>query len=117
LLGRQINPFFNRKIYNDAKFDIHNNQYLEINLELQKRRLADEALERLALSVLRDALISKSSEFAEISRSKNSVHLLKIIFWHYGHPNISSPVSSKDGSKRKIEMNICLKFTTLVLRY
>jgi phenylacetate-CoA ligase len=91
LLDDKLTPSLTEKFTMMTKFDIHNNQYLEINLELQKDVLPDEALERLALSVLRDALISKSSEFAEISRSKNSVHLLKIIFWHYGHPKYFQP--------------------------
>lgn len=70
-----------------TKFDRNQNQYLEINLEMQKGiEDPDEHLKVLAHKIIHKKLTEKSSEFAEIAKSRNSKKLLRLVFWRNGHP-------------------------------
>lgn len=79
-----------------TKHDINHNQFLQINLELQKGVEPSEALEKLALKVIRATMIEKSSEFSEVSKSKASQELIQIVLWPNGHTRYFAP-----GTKQK----------------
>lgn len=74
-----------------TRYDRSQNQYLEVNLELQEGRAPTIELETLAHKIIRDKLIEKSSEFAEISKTKKSEKLLSIAFWPNRHPRYFKP--------------------------
>lgn len=74
-----------------TKNDIHHNQFLEINLELQKGVQGNETLEKEATDSIRNSLIKKSSEFAEVARSRLTDSLVKVIIWPNGHPRYFTP--------------------------
>lgn len=79
-----------------TKHDIHHNQFLKINLELQKDVEATPDLEKKALAVIKSSLIAKSSEFAEVAKSRLADSLLQIVVWPNGHPRYFAP-----GTKQK----------------
>jgi phenylacetate-CoA ligase len=74
-----------------TRYDRGQNQYLEINLELQEGSVPTIDLETLAKNTIRAKLIEKSSEFAEISKTKASEKLLSMAFWPNGHPRYFRP--------------------------
>lgn len=86
LLKSEMVSNFTEKFTMSTKNDVHHNQYLEINLELQESIEPSSTLEELALRSVSSNLIDKSSEFAEISKSRAADHLIKIILWPNGHP-------------------------------
>ncbi|HEX5797624.1 MAG TPA: hypothetical protein VFX86_04525 [Candidatus Saccharimonadales bacterium] len=74
-----------------TRFDRGQNQYLEINLELQAGVVPTVELEALAHKIITRKLREKSSEFAEISKTKNSEKLLSVAFWPNRHPRYFKP--------------------------
>lgn len=79
-----------------TKYDIKHNQFLQINLELQKGVEPSKNIEELAHKVILDTLIQKSSEFAEVSKSHSSKGLIQIVLWPNGHTRYFAP-----GTKQK----------------
>ncbi len=79
-----------------TKNDADHNQFVQINVELQKNLKPDSALEKLALSHIKDSLIKRSSEFAEVSRSRSADQLIQIVLWPNGDPRYFAP-----GTKQK----------------
>jgi phenylacetate-CoA ligase len=67
------------------------NQFLEINLELQKGTDLQPGFEALAHSAIIDSLSYKSSEFMEISKNRATNNLIKIVIWSNGHPRYFTP--------------------------
>src|SRR5581483_12046634 len=63
LLQPELSPYLTEKFAMVTKFDRRHNQYLEINLELQKDVNTSRKLNALAKKVIRQSLIEKSSEF------------------------------------------------------
>lgn len=86
LLGKPLSPYFTERFTMSTKHDIHHNQFIQINIELQKNINPDKELESKALEAIHTSLVNKSSEFAEVSKTKASRKLLQIILWHNGHP-------------------------------
>lgn len=74
-----------------TRYDRSHNQYIEINLELQEKSVPTVELEMLSKKLIRNKLIDKSSEFAEISKTKGSEKLVSIVFWPNGHPRYFKP--------------------------
>ena len=74
-----------------TKHDIYHNQFLQINLELQKNIDPNDELKRKALKAIQKSLIQKSSEFAEVSKSRNSATLIQIVLWPKDHPRYFAP--------------------------
>ncbi len=68
-----------------TKHDIHHNQFLQVNVELQKDVEPTPEIEAQALDAIRESMIAKSSEFAEVSKSKASQKLIEIVLWPHGH--------------------------------
>jgi len=91
LLQSSMPEFFTERFTMATKHDIHHNQFLQINLELQKDIEPTKQLEEKALRVIRKTMIEKSSEFAEVSKSRVSKNLLQIVLWPNGHPRYFAP--------------------------
>jgi phenylacetate-CoA ligase len=96
LLKPRMTPYFTERFTMSTKHDIHHNQFLQINLELQKDVEPTKQLEERALRTIRKSMIEKSSEFAEVSKSRASESLLQVILWPNGHPRYFAP-----GTKQK----------------
>lgn len=96
LLPEDMSAVFTERFTMATKTDIHHNQFLQINLELQKDVEPTQLLKNKALHAIRDSLLARSSEFTEISKIKKAGSLLKIELWHNGHPRYFAP-----GTKQK----------------
>lgn len=86
LLDPALTPYLTERFTMITKNDRHYNQYLEINVELQKKIKATTKLKILAHKVLRNTLVEKSSEFSEISKSRSSKKLVRVVVWPNGYP-------------------------------
>ncbi len=91
LLSPELTSYFTEKFTMLSKFSKTHNQYLEINLELQNGVQLQPHIRNLAKKIIRQKLIEKSSEFAEISKSRNSKSLLKVILWPASHSKYFAP--------------------------
>jgi phenylacetate-CoA ligase len=96
LLTPDMSENFTERFTMATKTDIHHNQFLQVNLELQKNIEPSEKLEKQAHKAIRASLIAKSSEFSEISKSQASEKLLQIVLWPNGHQRYFAP-----GTKQK----------------
>jgi phenylacetate-CoA ligase len=96
LLKPEMSDHFTERFTMATKTDIHHNQFLQINIELQKGVAASAELERKALKKIKASLIERSSEFAEISKSNKAGKLIHCILWENGHPRYFAP-----GTKQK----------------
>lgn len=96
LLQEDMVPHFTERLTMATKNDVHHNQFLQINLELQKGVEPSPSLEKQALKTIRASLIKRSSEFSEISKSQSANQLLRIQLWPNGHPRYFAP-----GTKQK----------------
>lgn len=86
LLSSQLTPYFTGKFTMVTKYDREQNQYLEINIESKENIKLDTKTKSLTKKIIRQILTERSTEFAEISKTRNSQKLLKLIFWPQGHP-------------------------------
>jgi phenylacetate-CoA ligase len=96
LLKPRMNSIFTERFTMATKTDIHHNQFLRINLELRNGTPPSEIIKERALMAIRKTLIEKSSEFAEISKSRLNAELIKVVLWKHGHPRYFAP-----GTKQK----------------
>lgn len=79
-----------------TKYDIHHNQFLQINIELQKSVKETPDIKEQVQKIIQESLITRSSEFAEVAKSRKADDLIQIIFWEKGHPRYFAP-----GTKQK----------------
>lgn len=91
LLDAAITPYFTERFTMATKHDIHHNQFLQVNVELQKDVEPSEELEQKAVHYIRTSMIQKSSEFSEVSRSRASEQLIQVVLWPNGHPRYFAP--------------------------
>ena len=96
LLQPTMADLFTERFTMSTKHDIHHNQFLQINIELQKNIIADQKIADHALKVIRQQLIVQSSEFAEVAKSRLTDRLIDIVLWTNGHPRYFAP-----GTKQK----------------
>ena len=96
LLQPDMTAQFTERFTMATKNDIHHNQFLQINLELQKGVEANDKLKRHALKTIETSLIERSSEFAEVAKTRNVDKLLQVVLWPNGHPRYFTP-----GTKQK----------------
>jgi len=96
LIKPSLVRYFTERFTMATKTDIHHNQFLLINIELQPGVGVTAQIAEKALRAIRKSLIEKSSEFAEVSKSKMSEELIKIELWPNGHPRYFAP-----GTKQK----------------
>lgn len=87
ILAANLTERFTMITKQDKKLD----QYLEINLELKDGIKTNLRLKNAAHRIIRQKLIEKSSEFAEIAKTRNSKNLIKLVFWSNMHPKYFSP--------------------------
>ena len=86
LLKKSLIEYCTERFTMSTKHDIHHDQFLQINVELQPDVKPDDKLQRMALKAILSSLIEKSSEFAEVSRSRNSANLVRVVLWPNNHP-------------------------------
>jgi phenylacetate-CoA ligase len=96
LLATGMPELFTSKFTISTKHDVHHNQFLQINIELQNDIEANDELEATACQAITSSLIERSSEFAEVSKSHTGNELIQIIFWPKDHPRYFAP-----GTKQK----------------
>lgn len=96
LLSDSVVRNFTERFSMSTKYDINHNQFLQINLELRKGIKQSRRLEARALKHISEGLIARSSEFAEVSKTRNAGELLQIVLWENGHPRYFAP-----GTKQK----------------
>ncbi|MEO5627431.1 MAG: hypothetical protein ABIQ89_00915 [Candidatus Saccharimonadales bacterium] len=85
LLKPKMGRYFTERFTMSTKTDVRHNQFLQINIELQPGLEGSEEIEKIACKAIRTSLIEKSSEFAEISKSKDSDQLIQVVLWPNGH--------------------------------
>lgn len=96
LLTKEMSASFTERFTMATKHDIYHNQFLKVNLELQKGVEPTKELEKLAHKAITQSLKSKSSEFAEVSKSQASSKLVQVELWTNGNPRYFAP-----GTKQK----------------
>jgi len=96
LLSKMLSKQLTGKFTMLTKFDSQQNQYLEINLELQKKQKVSDALRARALKEIITILRKKNSEFRELHDYLKNKALPHLIFWPYEHPTYF-----KSGIKQK----------------
>lgn len=100
LLDKPFNEFLTGKLTLVTKFDYKQNQYLEINLELQKdAQMSPVAKNQLVSSVIKN-LREKNSEFRELSNYLGKRAQPKLIFWPFEDPEHFKPGIKQKWVKR-----------------
>ena len=69
-----------------TKFNRRQNQYLEINIELQKGKKTSQQLEKTTLEKIVSGLLAKNSEFRELHQHLGKRAFPKLVFWETEHP-------------------------------
>lgn len=96
LLSSDMSNLVTQRFTMETKHDIHHNQFIKIDIELKKGIKPTKALERKILRAIRITMIAKSSEFAEVSKTKSSNDLIHVVLWPNGDPRYFKP-----GTKQK----------------
>lgn len=96
LLSKDLSASFTERFTMATKSDIYHNQFLQVNIELQKNVKPTKELEKQALKAIRDSMKAKSSEFFEVAKSQASSKLVQVVLWPNGHTRYFAP-----GTKQK----------------
>lgn len=96
LLKPAVTADFTERFTMSTKNDVHHNQFLQINLELQRDVEPSKKIEEKVHKAITASLVQKSSEFSEISKSRSSHDLIQVVLWPNGHPRYFAP-----GTKQK----------------
>lgn len=96
LITEPFSNLFTGKITLVSKFDTSHNQYLEINLELRKKREIKGALKAKLLDEIIKNLRKKNSEFRELSNLLQGKSIPRLAFWPH-----EDPLYFKPGVKQK----------------
>lgn len=91
LIENPMHKYLTGKLTLLTKFDRKQNQYLEINLELRKRRKMNKKVEKILLSQIVSNLRLKNSEFRELSNYLKDRAVPKLVFWPAEHPLYFKP--------------------------
>ena len=83
-----------------TKTDKHHNQFLEINLELQKKQKPSHTLKKTATQKILQSLTLKSSEFKELLNHLKNRAVPRLVFWPAEHD-----LYFKSGIKQKWTIN------------
>jgi phenylacetate-CoA ligase len=81
LIKAPIRKFLTGKFTIVTNFDKHQNQYLEINLEMLRNVKMNKKLEALILKQIVASLEKKNSEFRELHRSVGDRAIPHLVFW------------------------------------
>jgi len=90
-LEKTVSEYVTGKFTMLTKYDEINNQYLEINIELQKGKKSTKRLEKLITQKIVQHLQSSSSEYREIYHHLKFRALPKLIFWPAENPLYFAP--------------------------
>lgn len=96
LLKPGLSRYFTERFTMSTKSDINHNQFLQVNIELQKTLEPNKRLETLATAAVKESLLKRSSEFAEVARNRATEDLLQVVLWPNGHTRYFKP-----GTKQK----------------
>jgi phenylacetate-CoA ligase len=97
LLKLPFNEFLTGKLTLETKFDGSQNQFLEINLELQKGKdTPNEVLRSELLNAIVGNLQKKNSEYNELHKHLRERAIPKLVFWEAENPEYFKP-----GAKQK----------------
>lgn len=96
LLQTEPARHFTERFTMATKNDADHNQFIQINIELKKGLEPSPPLEEEARKYIRESLVKRSSEFAEVSRSRSADRLIQVVLWPNGHPRYFAP-----GTKQK----------------
>jgi len=86
LLEKPVRESLTGKFTMLTKFNRRQNQYLEINIELQKGKKASQRLEKTTLEKIVSSLLAKNSEFRELHQHLGRRAFPKLVFWEAEHP-------------------------------
>ncbi|HEX9831201.1 MAG TPA: hypothetical protein VGA94_05890, partial [Thermodesulfobacteriota bacterium] len=86
-----INEFLTGKFTVLTKFNLRQNQVLEINIELQKGEKATSQLKKKTLEKIVSNLLAKNSEFRELHQHLGKRAFPKLVFWEAEHPLYFKP--------------------------
>lgn len=101
LLEEKLSSKLTERFTMITKADRDENQYLEINFEMQAGVQNSPELEREVLSIVTDNLKRRSSEFTEISKINESTKLIKVKGWPKNYEEYFAP-----GGKQKWTMKV-----------
>lgn len=91
LLNPELSALVSGKFTMVTRYDRNQNQYLEVNIELQEDVKSDARLKTKAKKTIKQELIKLSSEFAEVAKNAPKADLIKVVFWPQGDPQYFSP--------------------------
>jgi phenylacetate-CoA ligase len=91
LIENTFNSFLTGKFTLITRFDDKQNQYLEINLEMQKNKEHTTVFEAQLLSRIVKNLLEKSSEYSELHNFIGERANPKLIFWSAEDPTYFKP--------------------------
>jgi len=91
LLEKPLHKFLTGKFTMLTKFDRRQNQYLEINLELRKKKKTSDYLKKQTLKKIVANLRQKNSEYRELHTYIGDRALPKLVFWPAEHPLYFKP--------------------------
>lgn len=91
LLEKPFPKYLTGKLTLATQFDNKQNQYLEINLELQKDKKISGVAERQLSSQILKNLIEKNSEFRELHKFLGVRAIPRLVFWPNEHAQYFKP--------------------------
>lgn len=91
LLDKPFNQFLTGKITLETKFNENQDQYLEVNLELQRGKEANKLLKEQLLSSIVRNLREKNSEFRELAKYLDARAIPQLVFWPFEDPEHFRP--------------------------
>lgn len=74
-----------------TKFDVNQDQYLEINLELRNNKIINDQFKKALADQIVSTLCIKSSEFNELHNHLKDRAIPKLVFWQFEHPEHFKP--------------------------
>jgi len=91
LLEDSFNEILTGKFTLITKYNSNQDQYLEINLELQKDKVVTPVFETSLLKSIVDNLLLRNSEYKELYKFIGERAIPKLVFWHSESPNYFKP--------------------------
>lgn len=96
LLDDTISQIITGRFTMATEYDENHNQFLAVHIELYKGAQPSSKLKSLLTKSIRNGLIARSSEFAEVAKAPESKKLLRVELWPQDHPTYFAP-----GTKQK----------------
>jgi len=81
LLDKRLEKWLTGRFTMTTKFDQHQDQYLEVNLELKKNIKSGSVLKHVVLNHLVAGMLKRSSEFKELVKHVGKRAYPRLIFW------------------------------------